>query len=143
MWKVNHLKPKDFDNSMWMYLNLKVFSAFWRIYNRYGNKVEYFAINQNGRSQSITNAKKIIKSFAFSGFIPMFASIFTTHRSIFWKGKISFMKIKDGMKVRGMMQNRILWFYQISVLQKICPSFFSFLNLTNKSLLSTSWLVVK
>ena len=31
----------------------------------------------------------------------MFASIFTTHRTIFWKGKISFMKIKDGMKVGG------------------------------------------
>ena len=55
-------------------------------------------INHKRRSQSITNARKIKQFCTYSNFIPTLASIFATHGRKFVKGKISFIKIKNGMK---------------------------------------------
>ena len=68
-----------------------------RIYHRCGNKVEY--CDKSQKTVTIHHKCKEDQKFCtYSDFIPTLASIFATHRRKFVKGKISFIKIKNGMK---------------------------------------------
>ena len=108
------LLPKDLDSSMWITWTF-IFHIL-RIYHRCGNKVEY--CDKSQKTVTIHHRCKEDQTFCtYSDSIPTLASIFATHRRKFVKGKISFIKIKNGMKDEGNAKTTFCGFIECMVCQ--------------------------
>ena len=128
------LLPKNLDSSMWITWTL--FFIFYAYIIDVEIKLN-IVINHKRRSQSITNARKIKQFCTYSNFIPTLASIFATHGRKFVKGKISFIKIKNGMKDEENAKTTFCGFIESMVCQNYAPVLSIFVNV--KLCLSDTW----